>query len=46
MSVKGKTNMRTKIMINNYIIEKVNSSDYIGYRITVSNNRDLEINMI
>jgi hypothetical protein len=32
MPMKGKEN---KIMINNHIIEKVNSFNYIGYTITV-----------
>jgi hypothetical protein len=32
-------------VINNNIIEEVNSFDYLGYAITVSNDRDLEIKM-
>jgi hypothetical protein len=44
--MKGKLNMRSKIVINNHIIEQVNSSNYLVYTtITVTNNRDLEIRM-
>jgi hypothetical protein len=35
-------NVRTKIVINN-IIEQVNSFNYLGYTITVSSNRGLEM---
>jgi hypothetical protein len=42
-AMKGKTNMRTKIVINNNIIGQVNTFNYLGYTITLSNNRDLEI---
>jgi hypothetical protein len=38
-------NARTKIAINNSIIEEVNSFNYLGYTITILNNRDLGINM-
>jgi hypothetical protein len=44
MAMKGKMNARTKIVINNNIIEQVNSFSYLGYKITVPNNRDFEIN--
>jgi hypothetical protein len=36
-------NVTTKIMTNNKIIEQVNTSNYIGYTITATNDRDLEI---
>jgi hypothetical protein len=42
MTVKGKMNMRTKTVINSNIIEQINSFNYLGYTITVTNNRDLE----
>jgi hypothetical protein len=42
MAVKGKLNVRNKSVINNNIIERVNSTSYLGYTITVTNNRDLE----
>jgi hypothetical protein len=42
MALKGTMNVRTRILINN-IIEQLNSFNYLGYTITVSNNRDLEI---
>jgi hypothetical protein len=35
-------NVRTKITINNRIIEQVNSFSYLGYAITVTGNRDLK----
>jgi hypothetical protein len=44
IAVKGK-NVRTKILKNNHIIEQVNSFNYLGYAVTVTNNRDLEIKM-
>jgi hypothetical protein len=43
--MKGKTNVRTKTVINNNIIEQVNSFNNLGYTITVTKNRDLEIKM-
>jgi hypothetical protein len=47
MAMKGKVNVRTKIVINNDIIEQANRFDYLRYTIRVTNkkNRDLEINM-
>jgi hypothetical protein len=45
MAMKGKTNVRTKIVINNHIIELLNNFNYLGYTITVTNHRDLEIKM-
>jgi hypothetical protein len=45
MAMKGKMNARTKIAINNRVIEQVNSFNYLGYTITITNNRDLEIKM-
>jgi hypothetical protein len=44
MAMKRMMNMRTKIVINNNIIE-VNSFNCSEYTIRVSNNRDLEIKM-
>jgi hypothetical protein len=38
MAMKGKTNVRTKIIMNNNTIEQVDSFNYLGYIITVSNN--------
>jgi hypothetical protein len=38
-------NVESKVVINNNIIEQVNSFNYLGFTITVSNNRDLEIEM-
>jgi hypothetical protein len=43
ISMKGKMNVRTKIVINNNIIEKVNPFNYLEYINTLSKNRDLEI---
>jgi hypothetical protein len=43
MAMKEKMNVRTKIVINNNIIEQANRFNYLGYIITVSKNRDLEI---
>jgi hypothetical protein len=34
-AMKGKMNVRTKIVINNNIIEQVNSLNYLGYTFTV-----------
>jgi hypothetical protein len=45
MALKGMMNVRTKIVINNIILEEVYSFNYLGYTITVSNNTDLEIKM-
>jgi hypothetical protein len=45
MAMKGKMNARTKLAIDNNIIEHVNSFNYLGYKITVSNNRDLGTKM-
>jgi hypothetical protein len=45
MATNGKTNERTKTVINNNIIEQVNSFNYLGYTITVTNNIDLEMKM-
>jgi hypothetical protein len=36
-------NERTKTVINNNIIEQANNFNYLGYTITASNNRYLEI---
>jgi hypothetical protein len=43
MAVKRKMNVRTKIVINNNISEQINSCNYLGYAITATDNRDLEI---
>jgi hypothetical protein len=45
MAVKVKMNVRTKIRINNNIPDLANSFNCSGYTITVTNNRDLEIQM-
>jgi hypothetical protein len=45
MAMKGKMNVITKIVINNYIIEQVNSFNYLGYTVKATNNRHLEIKM-
>jgi hypothetical protein len=45
VAVKGKMNVRTKVMINNHIIEQINGFNYLAYTIPVTNNRDLEIKM-
>jgi hypothetical protein len=42
MALKGKVNVRSKIVLNNHIIEQVNSFNYLGYTIAVTNNKDLE----
>jgi hypothetical protein len=39
MGVKGKMNVRTKMTINNSIIERVNSFSYLGYAVAVTENR-------
>jgi hypothetical protein len=41
--MEGMVNVRTKIVINNQIIEKVNSFNYLEDIVTVTNNRYLEI---
>jgi hypothetical protein len=43
MAMKGEMNVRTKIVINNHIIEQAGSFNYLRYTITVTNSRDLEI---
>jgi hypothetical protein len=43
--MKRKMNVRNKIVINNYIIEEINSSNYLLYSITATNNTNLEIKM-
>jgi hypothetical protein len=45
MATKEKMNVRTKIVMSNNIIKKVNSFNYLEYTITASNNSDLEIKM-
>jgi hypothetical protein len=45
IAVKRKMNMRIKIMINSNINEEISSFNNLGYKITVTNNRDLEIEM-
>jgi hypothetical protein len=45
MALKGKVNVRSKIVLNNHIIEQVNSFNYLGYTIAVTNNKDLEIKL-
>jgi hypothetical protein len=45
MALKGKVNVRSKIVLNNNIIEQVNSFSYLGYTIAVTNNKDLEIKL-
>jgi hypothetical protein len=39
MALKGKLNVRSKIVLNNYIIEQVNSFNYLGHTIAVTNNK-------
>jgi hypothetical protein len=43
IAMKGKINVRTKILINSHVIKQVNSFNYLGHEITVTSNRDLEI---
>jgi hypothetical protein len=38
MTMEGKMSVRIKILINDHITEKVNSFNYLGYTITVTNN--------
>jgi hypothetical protein len=45
MALKGKVNVRSKIVLNNHIIEQENSFNYLGYTIAVTNNKDLEIKL-
>jgi hypothetical protein len=45
MALKGKVNVRSKIVLNNHIIEQVNSFIYLGYTIAVTNDKDLEIKL-
>jgi hypothetical protein len=40
MVLKGKVNVRPQIVLNNHIIEQVNSFNYLGYTIAVTNNKD------
>jgi hypothetical protein len=46
MTMKGKMNVRTKVVINNHIIEHVNSFSCLRYAITVTNNRGFLIKII
>jgi hypothetical protein len=39
MAMKGELNVRTKIVINNNIIEQVNSFNYLRYTITATQQR-------
>jgi hypothetical protein len=41
MALKGKVNVRSKIALNNRIIEQVNSLNYLGKTIPVTDNKDL-----
>jgi hypothetical protein len=43
MGMEDKMTVITEEVINNHIIEKVDTFNYLGYTITVTNNRDLEI---
>jgi hypothetical protein len=43
--MKREMNVRTRTVINNNIIEHINSFNYLGYTITVTNNRHLEIKL-
>jgi hypothetical protein len=45
MVLKGKVNMRPKIVLNNHTIEEVNSFNYLGYTIAITSNKDLEIKL-
>jgi hypothetical protein len=45
MAVKGKMNVRTKIVINNNITERANSFNYLRYIMKITNSRDLGIKM-
>jgi hypothetical protein len=45
MALKGKVNVKSKIVLNNHIIEQVNSFSYLGYTIAVTNNKDLEVTL-
>jgi hypothetical protein len=45
MALKEKLNVRSVIVLNNHIIEQVNSFNYLGYVIGVTNNNDLEIKL-
>jgi hypothetical protein len=40
VAVKGKMNVRTKILINECIVEQVNYPNFMWYTITVTSNRD------
>jgi hypothetical protein len=44
-AVKRMMKVRTKIMINNNITKQVRAFNYLGYTITATNNRGLEIKM-
>jgi hypothetical protein len=46
MTTEGKWTATTKILVNDHITEKVNSSNYLGYTITATNNTDFEIKNI
>jgi hypothetical protein len=45
MAMKGKMNLRTKIVIDNNIFKQVNSFNYLGHTIIATNNIYLEITM-
>jgi hypothetical protein len=40
MAMKGKMKVRTKIVINNNIIEQINSFNYFRYSVTVGSSPD------
>jgi hypothetical protein len=42
MTMEGKMSVRIKIMINDHITEEVNSFNYLGYTIRVTNNTNFE----
>jgi len=45
MSFKGRDPVRTKILIDNKIIEKVNSFNYLGYMISYEKELDIDNKM-
>ena len=45
MSFKGRDPVRTKIVIDNKIIEKVNSFNYLGYMISYEKELDIDNKM-
>jgi hypothetical protein len=45
VALKGKVNVRSKIVLNNHIIKQINSFNCLGYAVAVTINKDSEIKL-